>query len=303
MDELHVIVRTNDMTEKTINRLKKIANSKGLRSENLCFKYTKDLCDRLEKEHVVKFKNSYMCYFKLFGLQEVLDCDEKRLIVIDCDTIICDSIKKLYEYDLNGKAVGAVVEFPNSHFNSKQFGDIREFNTGVLLWDMKRYMECEIEKKLIDTISTIPTSKWEKGDQTVFSICMENLQLVEVLPLRYNFIINQTYFSYKEFAYIRNITGDYYDEEDYENARMSPCILHLILGAFVVSPWYYEGDKKIKKIWDGYISDTDWRDEKSVYIHLPLKSTVTNMVCRLIHRCVPQFISKRIFKYIFTKTS
>lgn len=298
-DQLNIIIRTNDMTEQTKKRLQKIAADYDLDQGQLHFVYTDELCARLEKEHVKKFKNSYLCYFKLFGLTELLNDCQERLLVIDCDVLICDLLTELYNYDLKGKPVGAVREFPT---NRVKYGQNKkgEYNTGVLLYDMEKYSILQIEKKMKDIIETIPDEQWKTGDQTVFTLSLEQADLVETLPLKYNFIMNQTYFSYKEFAYIRNISDNYYCESEYEQAREHPCIIHLISGEFVVSPWYYEGNRSIKNIWDKYLLETDWRDEENgVYTHLPMKSRIRSYICRAIHYCLPHNVSMRIFKMIY----
>lgn len=300
-ENLNIIIRTNDMVEDTILRLRKIASKYGLDEDQIRFVYTNVLCNQLEKEGVKKFKNSYLCYFKLFGLEELLGDDQERLLVIDCDTLICNSILPLYMYNLRGRAVGAVREFPANH---TIHGENRkgEYNTGVLLYDMRKYSEFQIEKLMKETIERIPEEEWKTGDQTVFTLALEDANLVETLPLRYNFIINQMFFSYKEFAYIRNIKSNYYSEEEYENAREQPCIMHLISGEFVVSPWYYEGCYTIKKIWDQYLNETDWSNcEKEVYTHLPIKNRIRRVICKGIHQYLPRCISVKIFRIIYCK--
>ena len=297
MKKLHIIIRTNDMTNQTVLQLRKIAFGYGLEKRQLQFAYTAELCERLEKEKVKKFKNSYLCYFKLFGLDELLDGSQERLLVIDCDTLILSSLEPLYKYDLCGRAVGAVREFPPRHTVHGKSIKYGEYNTGVLLYDMRLYSELRLEKRMKETIKTIPKKEWKTGDQTVFNISLENADLVATLPLKYNFIMNQMYFSYKEYAYIRHIKDNYYSEQEYEDARKHPCIMHLISGEFVVSPWYYEGNRSIKKIWDQYLQKTDWRNlESEVYIHQPIRSRVRSSMCRLIHVCLPRSISMRIFR-------
>lgn len=292
-EQLNIIIRTNDMTEKTTCSLQNIALKFGLDKAQIKFIYTDGLCERLEEEKVKKFKNSYLCYFKLFGLDELLDYNKKeRLLVIDCDTIICDLLLELYNYDLQGKAVGAVREFPTNRA-------AQEYNTGVLLYDMEKYSEFHLEKRMKEVIKSIPDDKWETGDQTVFTVALEKTGLVETLPLKYNFIANQFYFSYREFAYIRSIKCNYYGEKEYEQARKHPCIIHLIYSEFIVQPWYYEGNQTIKKIWDDYLEKTDWKDNKEVYVHLPFKSRIRSWTGRLIHSCMPHNISMRIFRKLF----
>ncbi len=299
--ELNIIIRTNDMTAQTRVGLKDIIDKYYLNESQFHIVYTDGLCEKLEQENVKKFKNSYLCYFKLFGLDELIEEQMERLLVIDCDTLICDSIVELYRYDLQGKAVGAVREFRANH--SKHGGsEIGEYNTGVLLYDMEKYLKMDIEKKLKAVIGTIPEEEWITGDQTVFTLALEQAELVETLPLKYNFIINQFAFSYREFMYIRNMKEcDYYSEKEYEDARERPCIMHLITGEFIISPWYYGGNRKIKRIWDMYLRDTMWGNNRQIDVYIPpsFSYRIRSRMCWILHHCLPRKLSMRIFKILF----
>lgn len=299
-NELHIIIRTNNMTSKTAAELRTVCVNYGLPEEQLEIVYTEELCKQLEAEKVKKFKDSYMCYFKLFGLDKLLKDGEDRLLVIDCDTLICDSVEALYHYDLLDQAVGAVKEFPSKF--AKHDNGVEEYNTGVLLWNIKKYCELELEKKMKRTIEKIKEDEWKTGDQTVFSLCLEPMGMVCRLPLRYNFIMNQFAFSYDEFSYIHNIKkGVYYSTEEYETARKGPCIIHLISGIFIVSPWYYEGNRKLKKIWDSYLAKTPWgKDTIEVYTHLPILFRIESGVLRGIHCILPKVFSRRIFRRLYS---
>lgn len=301
LKDLHIIIRTNNMTAETVLKLRTVGTNYGLLEEQLEVVYTEELCKQLEAEKVKKFKNSYMCYFKLFGLDKLLKDGEERLLIIDCDTLICDSVEPLYHYDLLDRAVGAVKEFPSKY--AEHDNGVEEYNTGVLLWNIKKYCELELEKEMKRTIEKIPEEEWKTGDQTVFSLCLEPMGMVCRLPLRYNFIMNQFAFSYDEFVYIRNIeSGSYYNAEEYESARKSSCIIHLISGMFMVSPWYYEGSRSIKRIWDSYLTRTPWGGDKmNLYVHLPLPFRIERGLLRGIHVVLPIALSKKIFRRLYSR--
>ncbi len=296
--QLNIIIRTNDMSDMAVSELWNIAKRSGLERTQFHVFYTEELCRQLEKEQVKKFKGSYLCYFKLFGLEKLVAETEERLLVIDCDTLICGSIWELYHFNLDEKAAAAVWEFPSRHTCHGKNG-LGEYNTGVILYDMKKYKSLDIQRRLKEAVWTIPQEEWHTGDQAVFTLGLDGNHggLVKTLPLKYNFIMNQMFFSYEDFVYIRKVKNKYYSRQEYELARKHPCIVHLISGEFLTAPWYYEGERSIKKIWDGYLKGTWWeKHPDKVYEHLSVKQIITGCVCRMVYWCLPGKISRRIFR-------
>ena len=61
-----------------------------------------------------------------------------RLIYLDCDLVLCDDIAKLWATDLQGNIMGAVGDRVGRRVNIAGIDPLRYFNSGVMLWDLKR---------------------------------------------------------------------------------------------------------------------------------------------------------------------
>jgi UDP-glucose/galactose:(glucosyl)LPS alpha-1,2-glucosyl/galactosyltransferase len=78
-------------------------------------------------------------YFRLLIPQYIKDAS--RAIYIDCDTIICSSLDRMFELDMHGKAIGAVIDAGISKSVKDKLQCDKYFNSGVLLIDLVKFQE------------------------------------------------------------------------------------------------------------------------------------------------------------------
>lgn len=92
--------------------------------------------------------------------QEILDVD--RVIHLDCDTIINDSLEPMWNIDLEGKWIGAVQEYQGRY---RPFGEIY-YNMGVAVLNLKQMREDGCQQKMVDYLNTV---KQPWADQDAFN--------------------------------------------------------------------------------------------------------------------------------------
>lgn len=80
----------------------------------------------------------YQTYFRYLIPEYV---EEDRVLYLDCDMIVTDSLDELFNMELNGCPVGAVVDLPTTDSG---------FNAGLLLIDNAYWKENHILNQLID---------------------------------------------------------------------------------------------------------------------------------------------------------
>ncbi len=76
----------------------------------------------------------------------------QKVLYIDADTLILDDVAELYQADLQGKTIGAVID-PGQTKALERLGVDSEdyyFNSGVMVMDIKRWNEKGITEKTID---------------------------------------------------------------------------------------------------------------------------------------------------------
>lgn len=102
---------------------------------------------------------------------------EDKLIQLDCDTIVTDSIEELWNVDL-GNALFAAVEEELSEY--KPFGPTY-FNIGVAVFNLKKIRTEHIDDKVIQLLNTV---KYPFIDQDVWNYA--GAETAIKLPVRFN---------------------------------------------------------------------------------------------------------------------
>jgi len=100
-------------------------------------------------------------YLRLFA-PYALPPDVERLIYLDVDTVVMKDISLLWNEELNGNTIGAVIDLGKTVDcewggipNYKDFGldpKTKYFNAGIMLIDVIKWREQEISKKVIATL-------------------------------------------------------------------------------------------------------------------------------------------------------
>lgn len=135
----------------------------------------------------VETKWNRAIYGRLF-LNEILDKYDgiDRIIYLDSDIIVNDSITELFEMDMQGKCIAAVIdgdEAPRKkalHMKESQ----SYVNSGVLVIDAKRWVELNAGQRIIEYINSVSKElQYPDQDAINYILCDE----IMIIPLKYNF--------------------------------------------------------------------------------------------------------------------
>ncbi|ECL9473831.1 hypothetical protein FT580_01935 [Campylobacter jejuni] len=205
----------------------------------VCFYYVDDEC--FKKEHLVKWQGSYATYYKLV-MGSILPNDVKLCLFLDIDLhILCD-IRELFAIDLKDKilatadrSIKALPLQPIDQSFSEYVFKTNWFNTGVMLVNLKRWREMNIEKSCFDLINkyNIPLAP----DELVLNAILGGNTIR--LPLKYNFVLGHLLCEYMdrfpEYLY-ENMGGIYlYSLEYYKDIFCDAKILHYAWHC--IKPW------------------------------------------------------------------
>lgn len=81
----------------------------------------------------------------------------KRLLYIDTDTLVVNSLRELYHADLEGHPVGAVYDnYVVNHPEIGVEGEGNYFNSGVLLMDLEQWKKQRITERSFDYLNAYP---------------------------------------------------------------------------------------------------------------------------------------------------
>ncbi len=169
-------------------------------------------------------KRYSLSMFSRLAVGSLLPASLERVIYIDCDTMIMDSLSDLWTYDLGGATIGAVCDCRSRLYNFN-LGIKKEhayINSGVLLIDLNQYRAQQWEQRLIQGIAKF-NGYLEFPDNDL--ICKMMQDHIALLPIRYNVNSAIRMCSYEEIKLLRHPTH-LCSEEEYVHAVQNPAILH-----------------------------------------------------------------------------
>lgn len=226
-------------------------------------------------------------FARLF-LEEIVEEKDERILYLDCDLIINDSIEELWNMNLDGK-VGAVLADAFSSLYRANIGlesnDLM-FNSGVMLIDMKQWREQHVGHQLRAFIRA-HRGMVQQGDQGVLNAVLS--KNVCLFSPKYNLVTNYAAFSYEDMIIYRKPVA-IYSKEEIERAKKNPYIVHYTSSFMVARPWENGKEHPYKYLWNKYKELSPWGEQihkekrmkswKKIYVSLSEKMPYRiNLVC------------------------
>lgn len=213
----------------------------------------------MNRDHI-----SIETYFRLV-MDKLLPVSIKKIIYIDADTIVADSLSHLWNVDLKDKPIGACADeggvlqsrrlrLPLSH---------KYFNAGVAVFDLEKI-------RMMDFPSAVMKAYRENGeyitlqDQDILNIVF--CDKCFLLPLRWN--VNARVF-------LENELEPSYTPEEAIEAATAPGIIHF---TDVRKPWKEKCRHPLRKIYWEYRNKTPWRDAPGDAVRRKLKAWLRQRV-------------------------
>lgn len=180
----------------------------------------------------------------------------KTALYLDCDTIVCRSIRPLYETDLGSCVAGMVMEPTVYEGMKKSIGLQRDdpyYNSGVLLMALDKWREQDVLGQLLDFYKS-RQGRLFACDQDTLNGALKGR--IRALPVSCNYFTNYRYFRYSTLctlcaAYRR--TG----EEAYKEAARSPAVIHYMGDE---RPWIRGNHNHFKRLYEYYLGKTPWKN-------------------------------------------
>lgn len=185
---------------------------------------------------------SMASYYRLF-LASLLPEAVEKVIYLDCDMIVRQSLTSLWAIDLSGYAVGCVDDMSNldpSKFNTlRYYPSEGYFNAGMLLVNLAYWREHELEDRFLEFARQYP-ERIVFHDQDVMNYVLRKEKMR--LPLMYNV---QDGFLYDTIHFL---VWPY--EDEYEQAIKKPCIIHYSIR---FKPWHADSEHPWKEEYRKYV--------------------------------------------------
>lgn len=206
-------------------------------------------------------RGSLSQYARLFVTSD-LPKNMERVLYLDCDTIINKSISELWNIDLQGKTIAALMDAFSKYYRVNidlQPNDIM-FNSGVMLIDLNRWKEQHVEQQLMKFICS-KKGKIQQGDQGALNaVLSHNTYCIEP---RFNSVTIFYDFTYTEMMIYRK-PPKFYSKEQIQKAIEEPNIIHFTTSFKSLRPWLIGCEHRHVNEWLKYKALSPW-NESNLY--------------------------------------
>lgn len=287
IEKITIYAVLDNVSEENKTKFFRIADDYG---REFIFKDAKEFNEELERLNVPLYRGSYTTNYRMF-FDKIISPDATNLLYIDCDTVVCTSLKPLLELDTGEKVASVVLDSLANRYK-KMIGFLDNepyFNAGIMFINVPVWKNENITEKLMNHIKTV-RAQYRNPDQDLLNIVLKNS--VFVLPPEYNF--QPFHRAYSDKLYFKNYASScYYASEQLENARKNPVILHTyrFLGEF---PWHKGNLHPDTKVFDEYLFRSPWSD----YIKLKKKNSLMFKIEKLLYKILPQVLFLPLFNSV-----
>ena len=223
-DRIHIYIMDNHISAENKDKLVEVVNSYGRQISFVPMPDMKELTGQeidTRRWNISTFGRLYMAS----ALPETVH----KVLNIDCDTIIVDSIEPLWNTDMSGKVFGGMLECINDRYRrnvGKTSGDYY-MNGGIVFLNLDEVRAGDYEK----------------------------------MPMRYNVLSIYFYATYEQIQRIRRAKTAFYSKEEYEQAVKNPGLVHFTT-CFLdgLRPWIKGNQHPYLKQFLAYKELSPWKD-------------------------------------------
>lgn len=246
---IRVYILSNQLSDENIAHLQSIADRYG---REIVVVELGDVRSRFPYE--IDTRGFDVSALSRFFMAEMIPETEDRILYLDCDTIVRDSLAPIWQLSLDGYAVGMIME-PTVGMNIKSQIDLTEqdayYNSGVLLINLAYWREHDVQSQLIEF--------YRKKDGRLFACDQDTINgalrgQIRLLEPRYNFFTTLRYFSYRSLV---KRTDDYraVSKEQLKEGKKNPAVIHFLGDE---RPWKRGNLNPYRKYYEKYLAMTPY---------------------------------------------
>lgn len=281
-DQITIYIIDDNISEENKNKFYKII-SEFKNSELIFYPF-----EKLKSKLQIKQTWFAMVGYARLMLSDITDAD--RILYIDCDTIINSSLEELWNTDLGGCCVGGVQDNPALYaLEAVGMGrSDRYINSGVMLIDLKKWREENIEEKIIEMIKNHNGFVLHHDQGIVNGVCKGS---IKILPPKFN---TMSQFYLHKVGQIKRLydIDTYYTQAELDEAVRNPVIIHYI-NKFYNRPWFKDCSHPMRNLYVSYLEKTPFEIEFE-----DAKQTKKVRIRKFIYKHFPFFVyefTERIF--------
>ena len=274
-DKITVHVLLGKGGDNCVDVLRNISNQYG---QSICFYDMKrqNLIYLPTDRNGQRSNISIETYYRLF-LTDVLPQTISKILYLDCDIVVDQNLRELYNVDIDSYALAAAPDLLNNdvhNANRLKYDTIYGyFNAGVLMINLDYWRKKNVKERFVSVIeSNIGNLKYH--DQDVLNYVFHDVR--KELPLKFNF---QTTFLFKDTY--RFLSYKYHQEV--LNTKNHAAVIHFTED----KPWLYDSPNPMNVFFMKYQNLTIYKG-----LRIKRKVSIKN---RIIHTIL--CIQRKSFSY------
>lgn len=284
MDDVVVYILNSGIMRE--NQDKILTACKKYKRTEVTFIPAKNISEKLSMK-VATDRGSLSQYARLFVSSD-LPKELGRVLYLDCDIIVKQSIRELWNLDLHDKTIGAIMDAFSKYYRKNiglEENDIM-FNSGVMLIDLNKWRIKQIEEKLLKFIEK--KNGWiQQGDQGALNAVLSHDTYC--FEPRFNSITIFYDFTYKEMLIYRK-PPNFYTEEQVKQAVENPAIIHFTTSFKSLRAWVKGCTHRYVDEWMRYKNMSPWKETSLWEDNRPM----WKQRGLRIYKWLPSWISARI---------
>ncbi len=255
MDEIVVYILDSGITDD--NKQKLLSVCKFYKRRDVVFIPGKNISEKLSMNVAVD-RGSLSQYARLFVSSD-LPQELNRVLYLDCDIVVMRSIRELWNLDLQGKTIGALMDAFSRYYrkNLDLEPDDIMFNSGVMLIDLEKWRRKNVESRLFEFIKA-KNGRIQQGDQGALNAVLS--YDTYCFKPRFNSVTIFYDFTYKEMLTYRK-PPEFYFAEQIREAVENPSIIHFTTSFLSKRAWMKGCEHRYVGEWLRYKSMSPWKDE------------------------------------------
>ncbi len=253
MDDIVVFVLDSGIKDENKRKIESVAGNYG--RSGIRWIPAQDISKVLSMK-VKTDRGSLSQYARLFVSSD-LPADLDRVLYLDCDIAIVKSIKELWNLDLHGKTIAALLDAFSTAYRANidlKKNDIM-FNSGVMLIDLKRWKEQKVEDRLLKFIEK-KQGHIQQGDQGALNAVLSHDTYC--FEPRFNSVTIYHDFDYDEMMIYRKPAEGFYTRESIREAVNAPSMIHYTTSLLSKRPWISGCERSYLDVWLTYKALSPW---------------------------------------------
>ncbi len=257
--DLTVYIVTDNISDLSRERLKKTADKYNRR---VVFIPKPDI-RKLTETDLLTLRWSDSAFSRLYLDYVFKDYpDVRKVIYLDCDTMVLDSLEPLWDVNIEN-CLGAAVLECMGNWHKRIVGSKASdhyFNSGVMLLNVKKWKDESISQRCTEFIKD-HKGKIEYVDQGVINGALVREVKVVESP-RYNLTALSWDFTYEEMQIYRKPHHGY-SKKQWEEAKRNPAVIHFTTSFLSTRPWFEGSENPWTRKWKEYKNRSEWKNEPS----------------------------------------